>query len=111
MTTCDKCDGFCPTILIPPLKKLAVIAEGENNTWRRLENFLPPWAANCGTRIIWRPEIGVPPESIDEIFLYSIINFKVPPFQETPHLSMKNSTLDSLMKGRLAIAPVGKSLG
>ena len=44
-------------------------------------------------------------------FLYSIINFKVPPFQETPHLSMKNSTLDSLMKGRLAIAPVGKSLG
>ena len=61
MTTCDKCDGFCPTILIPPLKKLAVIAEGENNTWRRLENFLPPWAANCGTRIIWRPEIGVPP--------------------------------------------------
>jgi hypothetical protein len=40
MTTCDKCDGFCPTLLIPPLKKLAVIAEGENNTWRRLENFL-----------------------------------------------------------------------
>ena len=63
MTTCDKCDGFCPTILIPPLKKAGSHCRRRKQHLAKTGKFpAPPWAAaNGGTRIIWRPEIGVPP--------------------------------------------------